>query len=77
MLDPGFDIGTEPQARTARPEVDNGTWHLGILVEVQAHAVPLGKPDDLGDLLGVDELFCADERHARKDSTAVFIVPPP
>jgi hypothetical protein len=68
MLDPCFDLRSEPQSRPVGAEVDDGAGHVRILVQVLADGVPVGEADESGDLLCVDEVFGTNQRHLRERS---------
>jgi hypothetical protein len=62
---PSLDLWTQPQAGTARSEVEDWPRHVGIPPLVLADRVAVAQPEDLGDVVSVDEVVDDNSpRHA-------------
>jgi hypothetical protein len=68
---PPFDFGPKPEQGAVRPEVDDGSRHIRIAALIQADAVGLRQPKDLGHSASVDQVLCTHERAHRPESIAV------
>jgi len=58
---PGFNRPSEPEVRTIGTEVDHRPGHIGVATLVQADAVGLGKTEEAGDFVRVNEVLGAHE----------------
>jgi hypothetical protein len=64
---PPFYLGTEPKHRPTAPEVDDGTGHVGIPGLVLADRAAVSEPEDLSDVVRVDQILDEDAaRHGKR-----------
>lgn len=54
---PSLDLGPEPEHRPAAAEVNNRPGHLGVSRLILAHGVSVGQTEDLGNVVGVDQVI--------------------
>jgi len=57
---PALDLGTKPEHRSAATEVDHRPWHVWVARLVLADRVPVSKTQDLGNVVGVDQVVDED-----------------
>jgi hypothetical protein len=53
---PPVDLGAQPEARPPMPEVEDGSRHVWIPVDVEAHSVSVGEAENTGDLVCIDQI---------------------
>lgn len=54
---PPLDLRTEPKLDTILPEIEDWAWHVGVAMLIDADAVVVGEPQQLGDLACIDEVL--------------------
>lgn len=57
---PSLNLGSKPQARSSSAQIEHGTRHVGIAVEVLADSVSMREADDLGDGVRIDQIVEED-----------------
>jgi hypothetical protein len=57
---PEFDVGLEPDLHPSVAEIEHRPWHVRIPVLVEAHGVAVGKAEQVGYAVGVDEIIDVD-----------------
>jgi len=57
---PAFDLGSEPEPWPTATEVNHRPRHVGITRLVLADGVSVGETEDLGYIVGVDEVIHED-----------------
>jgi len=62
---PSLNLGAKPEERAVRPEVNDGTRHIGIAPLIGAHRISVCKADDLSNPLSVNEVLSPDVRHRK------------
>ena len=62
---PRFYLRTEPQQWTVRTKVYDGPRHVRVTTLVGAHGVAVGKAEEVGDLLRIDQVLRADIGHMK------------
>jgi len=70
-LGPAFDFRTQPELHPSIAEVDDRTRHVVVPALVEANAVAMRQPEDVGDHLSVDEVLGADARTHQIKATSV------
>jgi hypothetical protein len=66
-LCPSSDLRAKPELHATVPEVNDGAWHVGVASLIQADAVAMRQPEDVGHAGGVDEVLGVDPwSHALK-----------
>ena len=53
---PPLDQRPQPEGRPARPEIEDGPWHVWIPALVLTHGVAVAQPEDPGNVVSVDEI---------------------
>ena len=64
---PPLDLRSEPQARPAAAEVEDGPGHVGIPVHILADGIAMSEPQDPSNIVRVDEVV--DEHAARHEAS--------
>jgi hypothetical protein len=62
---PFLDLWAKPNGRAAVAEGHDRAWHVGIPTLVTADAVAVGKAEEFGDAVRVEEVLRPDKRHKK------------
>jgi hypothetical protein len=65
-----LDLGSQPETRPSATEIEDWTRHLGVPLHVLAHGISVSEPQDLSDLVGVDQVI---DEHATGHGTSLRV----
>jgi hypothetical protein len=54
---PPLDLRSQPQARPASTEIEDGTGHVGVPVHILADGIAMSEPQDPGNVVRVDQII--------------------
>ncbi len=63
LLRPSDNLGAEPELDASLAEVEHGPWHVAVPLLVLVHGISVGKAEDFGDAVCVDQVVGINRSH--------------
>jgi hypothetical protein len=63
LVGPCSDLRAEPELDATLAKVEHRPRHVAVSLLILEHRVPVGKAENLGDTLSVDQVICVNANH--------------